>query len=345
MNTPEPIPVVDAPLAAVAEPAVTVAPAESSRRAVVMLVLVTALWGISFPVMKNWQDASHNCPGGAVVASATVISLRMFLAIPLLLLARPRALCETTRAEHAAGALVGLTFFVGFIMQVIGLAWITPARSAFFTSLGCVWVPLLAWLVHGTRVSGITWAGIIMGLAGATILSGVDLDVSGTVTVDFGVGEALTIASSVLFAVQILLLDRLGKRVRSAHITFAFVGVTAVAGAIVAIVEAARGPGVALWFDWLAGLLRNTNILVDLSLLTVLCTFMAFQWMNQYQPQIAASRAALIYLLEPVFAWMFSVIWGHDQITLRLLLGGLVILNGNLLVELPGFLRERLRNR
>jgi drug/metabolite transporter (DMT)-like permease len=63
--------------------------------------------------------------------------------------------------------------------------------------------------------------------------------------------------------------------------------------------------------------------------------------MNTYQPQVSPSRAALIYLLEPVFSSVFSVWLGYDQVTVPLLLGGGLILAGNLLVEVPGWLRSR----
>jgi drug/metabolite transporter (DMT)-like permease len=61
----------------------------------------------------------------------------------------------------------------------------------------------------------------------------------------------------------------------------------------------------------------------------------AFHWMNVYQPRVSAGRAALIYLLEPVFAAAFSVAWGYDALTARLFLGGSLILGGNLLIEIP----------
>ena len=33
-----------------------------------MLVMVTLLWGVSFPLTKNWQQAAEACPGGPIVA-------------------------------------------------------------------------------------------------------------------------------------------------------------------------------------------------------------------------------------------------------------------------------------
>ena len=75
--------------------------------------------------------------------------------------------------------------------------------------------------------------------------------------------------------------------------------------------------------------------------LATLPTAVAFHWMNSYQPLVPASRAALIYLLEAVFAAAFSVMLGIDKLTARLVLGGALIIAGNVLVEVPGWLRAR----
>jgi drug/metabolite transporter (DMT)-like permease len=61
--------------------------------------------------------------------------------------------------------------------------------------------------------------------------------------------------------------------------------------------------------------------------------------MNSYQPLVPASRAALIYLLEPIFTAVVSVVAGYDHPSVPLVVGGTLILLGNLLVELPRLLR------
>src|SRR5262249_36350216 len=95
------------------------------------------------------------------------------------------------------------------------------------------------------------------------------------------------------------------------------------------------------WVQATADLLRDPFVLLDLTLLTLLSTALAFHWMATYQPRVPASRAALVFLLEPVFGAIFSVAWGHDMLTFPLMLGGCLLLGGNLLVELPGWLRSR----
>jgi drug/metabolite transporter (DMT)-like permease len=76
-------------------------------------------------------------------------------------------------------------------------------------------------------------------------------------------------------------------------------------------------------------------VLCDLALLTLFSTVLATHWLVIYQPRVPANRAAVIYLLESVFAAAFAILWGYDRVTLPLALGGTLIVTGVLLVELP----------
>jgi drug/metabolite transporter (DMT)-like permease len=313
-------------------------PAQSSspqreRRAALILVVVTLLWGLSFPWVKHWQMAARDCPGGELLASLTLIGLRMPLAVGLLACWQPRLFLRATRAEYRGGALLGLVFLAGFVLQTWGLAYTTPALSAFFTSLSSAWVPLVAWGWIGQRSSALTLLGLSVGLAGCYVL------VEGGWAL--GAGELLTLVASVLFAFQVFVLDQLGRRLRSAHISAGFLGTVGLVGLLGTLVVAGLGPGLTAWASWTIGMLRNGVVLRSLFCLAIFSTMLAFHWMNTYQPQVSSSRAALIYLLEPVFSSIFSVWLGYDQVTVPLLLGGGLILAGNLLVEVPGWLRSR----
>src|SRR5262245_11870612 len=63
----------------------------STGRATVMLVVVTFLWGFSFPLVKNWMNAARatNCPGGEPVATFTLLGVRTGLALILLAVFQP----------------------------------------------------------------------------------------------------------------------------------------------------------------------------------------------------------------------------------------------------------------
>jgi drug/metabolite transporter (DMT)-like permease len=298
-----------------------------------MLIVVTLLWGLSFPWMKEMQDAASDCPGGKVLASLTLITVRMPLAVLLLGLWHPGLFRRSTRRERCAGLFLGMTFFGGFALQVWGLAYTTPALSAFFTSLGSAWAPLIAWLFLRQRIALLPLLGLCVAIIGTTTL------VEGGWR--FGRGESLTIVASFLFAGQILFLDHVGKSVRSEYMSPTFFGMTTALAVGAAAVAALTGPGLSAWLEWTARFLIQPRVLGTLALLVVFSTVLSFHWMNVYQPRVAASQAALIYLLEPVFGSIFSVWSGHDQITNHLMLGGGLILAGNVLAETRGWTKRK----
>jgi drug/metabolite transporter (DMT)-like permease len=156
-----------------------------------------------------------------------------------------------------------------------------------------------------------------------------------------GFGDGLTVLSSVAFAFFILSLDRLGRTVNSSHLTLMLIAVTGLPALFLAVGVAAWLGQLIPWLNWLMEILRQPAVVRDVLLLTMLSTILATHLMSTYQPRVSASRAALIYLLEPVFAAVLSIIVGHDSVTGRLVLGGALILSGNALVELPLWIRNR----
>jgi drug/metabolite transporter (DMT)-like permease len=312
-------------------------------RATGMLILVTMLWGMAFVLMKDWQEAAARESGERpmlhiALVSCTLIAVRMTIALVLLAITRPRAVFGPTRQEHTFGAIIGVVFFLGFLLQTIGLAWTSPALSAFITSLCSAWVPLLAWF-GGIRVGRLTGLGLALALSGTAILT-----IGQQSHWSLGSGEILTLVSSVIFAFQILMLDRWGRRSRSSHLTAAFMATAALLAWLCNLLLLCIGSAWTEWWDWINDTGSRPSLLLDLLALTVFSTFLAFHWMNVYQPRVPASRAALIYLLEPLFGSAFSVAAGYDLLSLRLIFGGSFILAGNLLVEARGLFKDDKNN-
>jgi drug/metabolite transporter (DMT)-like permease len=299
-----------------------------------MLVVACVCWAAFFSLCKNWQQAAHACPGGQLVASLTLLGLRTLIALAVLAVWKPRLFLQPGRRELAVGLLLGTLNCLGNILQVWGLASTSPALSGFFTSLASLWVPVLALVWLRLPVARATWAGMTLGVLGLAIL-GVNRGASW----GMGFGDGLTVLSSFAFAFFILGLDRLGRTVNASRLTLVLIAVTGLPAVPLAVGGAAWQGELLPWLRWLTEVLRQPAVVRDVLLLTLLSTLLATHLMSAYQPRVPASRAALIYLLEPVFAAGLSVVVGHDALTGRLLLGGALILSGNVLVELPRWVR------
>jgi drug/metabolite transporter (DMT)-like permease len=311
-------------------------PKRSEAFAASMLVIACLCWGGFFSLAKNWLEAAkETCPGGELVGTLTLLGIRPALALLVLALLRPQLFKQATRREWLLGFMLGLLNGVGNVFQVWGLSFTSPALSGFFTSMASLWVPVIALIFLRRSSSGAIWLGLLLGISGLAVL-GIDTSKG----IRLGQGEALTALSSLIFAVFILILDHAGKQVRGSHLTLGLIAGAGLPMVPLTLAVSANGEGIGAWFDWLLLVLSDPAMIRDVVLLTILSTVVATHLMGTYQPLVSANRAALIYLLEPVFAATLSVIVGYDMVTLRLVVGGLLILGGNALPEVPKWLRR-----
>ncbi|MEK0425199.1 MAG: hypothetical protein RJB11_1290 [Planctomycetota bacterium] len=334
---------------------------------VIALVVVNALWGFSFPVVKVLNEMSdlhfgvpheHQSTAFRVIVSAWMIATRFTVALVLLCIFWNSLIRRATRQEWLAGFYIGLMFYCGLVLQVIGLATIPASRSGFLTSLTAVFTPLFGalifrkyptkWMVLGTALAVV---GVVV-LTGLVVRTPSGIGLAPDAADRWTMGDTLTTLGSVFFAFQVLFLDHYGKRINSVAVTPSMFLTAAVLGWMtvgVILGTSLKGqtgvPQMALW-DWF-GLSMRPIFLVSLVGLAVLCSMLAFGWMNKYQPYVSASQAAVIYSLEPVFAsaWalflpgLLTMLSGiehqNEQVTWSLLLGGVLILVANVVALYP----------
>ena len=297
-----------------------------SRRPLLALLLVTILWGFTFVWMKQALQAADRvigAPAGATIVSFYV-AVRFGVAAVVLAL-WPRARRGLDAGAWRAGAALAALLYSGFLFQMLGLTGVTPAVSAFLTSLYVVFAALLTVAIH--RVHPHRWflAGVVLATAGAGFIEGPP-------HLTFGSAEWLTVGCAAIFGVHILATDRLTKAHPPMAVTLAsFVATFLLAAAGVVAAGASRsGPALPA----LASLLVDRGFLVPLALATVLSTIVALSLMNMFQRELDPVRAAILYALEPI--WTTLIAWGMGlgRPGPWLLVGGGALLAGNLVAEL-----------
>ena len=129
----------------------------SERFGLWALLVVTAVWGTTFPAMKLLS---------AHLDALQIIWLRFALALlvlaPLWVGMRPK--------ERLWGCALGLLLFVAFWLQIEGLARTSSNRNAFVTGLNVLVVPLIAMAVLGRRYGWRLWAACAMAFAGMALM-------------------------------------------------------------------------------------------------------------------------------------------------------------------------------
>ena len=282
-----------------------------------LLIAVTLVWGCTFPLVKAaLRD----------VSPLLFNLLRMALASALLLAANHRSLRSLTKPQLQLTALAGLLLALGYELQTTGLTHTTPSKSAFLTGLVVVFVPLLSTLPglrapqtprpHAAAFFGalIAFTGIVLLTsephAGLALLSGMHL------------GEWLTLGCALAFALHLLTLAR-----GASHIPARALGT-------LQIVFATATMLMFLPLDHPFHLHFNPTVVAALAVTSVLATAAAFTIQSWAQQHLPASHTALIFTLEPVFAWLTSLPFLGEHLGPRNLTGAGLILLGILLAEL-----------
>ncbi len=299
-------------------------------RATLALLVVSVIWGFSFLWMKQAVDAIEHVtgPGRAVAGSAVFLALRFGLAAILLAVFVPNSRRALTSGVWSGGGWLGALLVVGFVLQMVGLGEVTPSVSAFLTSLYVLFLAVITSVIE-RRLPRVGLAvGAVLATAGAALVRGRP-EIAAWRT-----GELLTVAASLAFAIHILVTDRVTKRHAAMPVTLTMFVVVALGGALLFGLEQARGHGIEL--ELVGDLCRDPAFIVPLVLTSIFGTVVALAFMNLYQREVDPVRAAIVYSLEPIWATLIAVVAGADEWSLWLLVGGGLLLAGNLVAELAG---------
>lgn len=288
---------------------------------------VTVAWGWTFVWMKQALLACERVLGGEALQAGigVFLALRFALAAAVLVWL-PAARCGLDTGAWRGGTLLGVLLLAGFLLQMLGLTGVSPAVSAFLTSLYVVFTALLS-AVRRRRWPSL---GLSTGTALATFGAGF---ISGPPHLSFGVAEALTVGCAFVFACHILATDVVTRRHAPMPVTLASFVVVAAGAAVFSAWRLAVGGGPPAPGRWL-DLLTASDFVTPLLLSCLMATVLALSLMNVFQRELDPIRAAILYALEPVWAALIALGVGLACADAWLWVGGAALLAGNLIAEL-----------
>jgi drug/metabolite transporter (DMT)-like permease len=303
---------------------------------VLCLVLASALWGLSFPVVKALHlEQSARIPGVSSEFLAAWMQVGRFGLGALILLPFFLKRRRPSAPELRQGFWLAVWGGAGMALQADGLAHTAASTSAFLTQAYCVILPMIACLRLRRKPESRTIIATILVMAGCAVLSGMKPG-----DLRMGRGELETLAAAFVFTFQILTLEKPEYRTnRGLTVTFVMcVGIALLMLPLAALTAPAPS---ALWE---AGASWQSFGLVGV--LAVFCSVGAFLLMNHWQPRISATEAGLIYTMEPVFTgiyvmflpqWLAAFSGGgypNEVPGTPMILGGGLILAANILMQL-----------
>jgi drug/metabolite transporter (DMT)-like permease len=272
--------------------------------ALVALVLVTAIWGVTFVQVKDAVEIYPLFAFLAVRFAIATVTLAPFAA------GRMRTL---DRRGLAAGFGLGSLLALGYALQTAGLARTTVSSTGFITGLCVVLTPITALVLFRYRISLSAWLGVVLATVGLAMLSGIE---AGSAA-----GDGLVLGGALAYALQIVLMERYAPDYDPLAFTLAEM-IAACAG--FGVIALARGDlsvphG---WTVW--GALLVTG---------VFASALAFLVQTWAQRRTSATRTALAFAAEPVFAGLFGYLLAGDRLGALGWTGCAVILAGIVVSE------------
>ncbi len=281
----------------------------SARRAELILLAMTLIWGSTFVLVKTALGQASPFVFLATRFFIATLFIRLILADKFKVIPK-----ETLRA----GIILGVFLFLGFAFQTVGLKFTTASKSAFVTSMSVVLVPILATFLTKDRPKNSSLVGILLVVIGMYFLT---LPKSQK----FNAGDILTVFCAVAFAFQIIYVEIYNKKYDTAQLLY----VQLLATFVLSL------PSIFLFDKFQFDL--GATLIFTLLTTSIVATCLVFYLQNKFQKNTTATKAAVIYTLEPVFASFFAYFSFGETLGTVSLIGAAFIICGTLVSELGRF--------
>ncbi|PLT33513.1 DMT family transporter [Bacillus sp. V5-8f] len=282
----------------------------SKSMANILLLITSVFWGSGFVVTKIALDAN--------VSAGFINFVRGFLFVVCVLLFFYKKICKMTFQDFKVGLIAGLLNFGGFITQTIGVIYTTPSNNAFISAVYVVIVPLMAWIIYRKVFQLKSLVSIVGCLLGMVIITGIWNE-----EININIGDVYTLICAFFYAGSIVYLGYSTRTADFSVVAFMLAAVQAVGGL--------------LFFLFVEeGQLSNVSwsvAIVPLLYMGIICSFVGQTLQVLAQKHTSATSAGLIMMLESVFGSMFSITFGFEPFTVKLVVGGMLIMLSIILME------------
>ena len=271
----------------------------------IALLFVGIFWGSSLIVVKS---ATTELSANALIA------FRFSIAFIVLGLIFFRHLRGITLRDIGHGAIIGAFLFGAYWIQTLGVTLGMPGKSAFLSSIYCVMVPFVHWLVSRVRPQRRNIIAAVICTAGITIVSAGD-------GLSMQLGDLLALLSGLFYALHIASVDKFARGddpIRSTIMQFAFCAFYAWC-----MTFALDGLSLKLVPD----------IWPDLLYLSLVCTALSLLLQNVGQKHADPNLAAILMSTESVFAALFSVLFTDEVFSGKMFVGFALIFAAVLVSE------------
>jgi len=278
----------------------------SKTKADLGLLAVTLFWGTTFIVSK---------------IALTEISLQNYLAIRLTLAAIVMNLIairfrkELNKRTIRDGIIIGIFLFFSYVFQMWGIQYTSASNAGFITGVNVVLVPIFSVIFFKNKPQVASVFGVILAFVGLFLLSGGSLS-------KLNIGDFLVFICAITVAFHVIFTGRYAPKNNIYLLTAVQLSTTAILSIIFALFSSNL-------------LIELTfNIFLVLAYLALFGTVFTFLMQTAMQRFTTATRTALVFSMEPVFAALFAYLIAGETLSVMGWTGGILILMGMIVAEI-----------
>lgn len=275
------------------------------------LLLTAAVWGFAFVVVKDSLD---------YVGSVYMVAIRFSIAAIGLAIIFCKRLKKIDKKHLLMGGVTGLFLFLAYLVQTIGCSYTTAGKNAFLTTIYVILIPLIGWPLYKKRPQWHVFLAAGLSLTGIGLLALGGDDISG-----INIGDILTLLCGLFFALHILWTEKCNKEgcdtIIITMLQFAF---AAFFGWILAPFMDGAFPIVAI---------QTPKVVLSMLYLGLFSSMICFSLQNIGLKYVQSSLASLFLSFESVFGVLFSTIFLHETLTLKMAVGCALIFSAIVIAE------------
>jgi len=282
-----------------------------------LLILGTGFWGISFSVVKI---------GIGEGSPFVFLAYKFGVAAAVLAALFFRRIKHLTTDALVAGILIGLPLLLGNVFQTIGLQKTSVMNTAFISALDVLVIPLIKWGLFRQSVQKKLLAASLIALWGLYMILVRDV-------FRLNAGDIWVMGCTLFFACYVLTVGFFANRQDPLVTIIVALGFSGIGCALIATLD-----GPAVWVPKLG------HFWTGIAFSALFATAFMYAVQSAAQRYLPEEKVALTFLCEPVFATLFGVLLLGETLSLRVAVGGAMILFSMVLSEVD-FARLRQRQK
>ncbi len=263
-----------------------------------LLISVVIIWGATFPIMKLSLY---------YITPTMLLSFRFLLSAAFMLpiILKNKMLME--KKNVVLGITGGVILFIAYYAQTVGLEYTTSSQSGLITGMYVVLLPIISLLYLKIKLNKVDVIAVSVGFIGLILMSSLKFSSADAF------GDLLTFICAIFYAIQTAYVFKYTKFLDSMVFTFYQLLIVGLLSTIF------------LPFSWEPSGLSKPIVIFTIVFTALFASFFAVLINTRALMYIEPTAAGVVYVGEPVFAVIASILILKEIPTLYIIIGGIII--------------------